>query len=356
MKEPRKTIRLKAFSGPGWHNVSLDRKTCDCSDFESPAAPCKHLNALGIFRFRPFVSKARPTFSQALSALVKSLRTRRVEDAVYWLVYLDTFPEVQHRIRVARRLLIGSAEDGHSVTVMEKVVDGFRLFSKRQTELQDLVAEAVRICKIPNWWHPSTGGPDYIYSGMVGERELAYSPGERSLETMTKLIEQGIEEGTRPKALAGVLGLSEAKVGGTKQAELVLALARKYQHPLAERLAQVHLHARSALSSDNNFLCQATWMMAGGKSPVAHAIEPVLEAEVLGLLDGAKEKWKAPRPIPGWCCDGTHSAGNDIRFMGVWSQMYAVCRAFEHYGRIDPNDEWLPAFQCFDGLRIDQAE
>src|ERR1035441_9428113 len=203
MKEPRKTIRLKAFSGPGWHNVSLDRKTCDCSDFESPAAPCKHLNALGIFRFRPFVSKARPTFSQALSALVKSLRTRRVEDAVYWLVYLDTFPEVQHRIRVARRLLIGSAEDGHSVTVMEKVVDGFRLFSKRQTELQDLVAEAVRICKIPNWWHPSTGGPDYIYSGMVGERELAYSPGERSLETMTKLIEQGIEEGTSPRGPGG---------------------------------------------------------------------------------------------------------------------------------------------------------
>ena len=353
MKEPRKTIRLKAFSGPGWHNVSLDRKTCDCSDFESPAAPCKHLNALGIFRFRPFVSKARPTFSQALSALVKSLRTRRVEDAVYWLVYLDTFPEVQHRIRVARRLLIGSAEDGHSVTVMEKVVDGFRLFSKRQTELQDLVAEAVRICKIPNWWHPSTGGPDYIYSGMVGERELAYFPGERSVETMAKLIEQGIEEGKRPTALAGVLGLSDAKVGGTKQAELVLALARRYQHPVAERLAQVHLRARSALSNDNNFLCQAVWMMAGGVSPLADSVEAVSDAEVAELLDGAKERWMAPRPIPGWCCDGTHSAGNDIRFMGVWSQMYAVCKAFEHYGRIDPSDEWRPEFQCFDGLVIE---
>ena len=134
-------------------------------------------------------------------------------------------------------MLIGSAEDGHSVAVMEKVVDGFRVISKRQTELPELVAEAVRICKIPNWWHPSTGGPDYIYSGMVGERTLAYFSGERNLEAMAKLIESGIEEGKRPTALAGLLGLSDAKAGGTKQAELVLALARRYQHPLAERKA-----------------------------------------------------------------------------------------------------------------------
>jgi hypothetical protein len=26
--------------------------------------------------------------------------------------------------------------------------------------------------------------------------------------------------------------------------------------------------------------------------------------------------------------------------------------AFRHYGRIDPADEWLPQFQCFDGLVI----
>ena len=166
MEEPRKTVRLKAFNGSGWHNVSRDRRTCDCSDFEAGTGPCKNLNSVGIFRLRPFVARVRPTFSQALSALVKSLRTRRVEDAVYWLVYLDSFPEGQHRIRVARRLLIGSAEDGHSIAVMEKVVDGFRAISKRQAQLRELVAEAVRICKIPNWWHPSTGGPDYIYSGM----------------------------------------------------------------------------------------------------------------------------------------------------------------------------------------------
>jgi hypothetical protein len=59
-------------------------------------------------------------------------------------------------------------------------------------------------------------------------------------------------------------------------------------------LAEIHLHARSALSRDNNFLSQAVWMMAGGISPVADAIEPVLDSEVADLLDRAREKWKDP--------------------------------------------------------------
>ena len=149
------------------------------------------------------------------------------------------------------------------------------------------------------------------------------------------------------------MGLADAKLGGTRQAELILSLAKKYQHPLAERLASLHLRAKNALSDDNNFLCQAVWMMAGGLSPVAESIEPVLQCEVVELVEGAQERWKSPQPIPGWCCDGTHSAGNDVRFMGVWPRMYAGCEAFKYYGRVDPEDEWLPGFQSYDGLVIE---
>ena len=166
--------------------------------------------------------------------------------------------------------------------------------------------------------------------------------------------EQGIEQQNKPTALAGLMGLTDAKIGGTKQAELILALAKRYQHRLAERLTEIHLRARSALSDDNNFLCQAAWMMAGGVSPVAEVVQGVTDAEVMELLEGAKEKWKAPRPIPGWCCDGIHCAGNDVRFMGMWHLMYAVCRAFEYYGRVDPEDTWMRRFNCYDGLMIDE--
>jgi len=70
------------------------------------------------------------------------------------------------------------------------------------------------------------------------------------------------------------------------------------------------------------------------------------------LLERAKEEWETPRPIPGWCCDGIHCAGNDVRFAGLWHLMYAACKAFDHYGRVDPEDTWMPCFNCYDGLII----
>ncbi|MDT8071041.1 MAG: hypothetical protein ROO76_23030 [Terriglobia bacterium] len=347
-------LRLKAFSGDEWNTISLADRTCDCAEFSDGRGNCQHLGAVGLYRVRAFRPSSHPTFSQALSALVKSLRLRRNEDAVYWLVYLDKFTEREFRFRTARRLLIGSAEDGHSIAVMEAVSDNFRVLCRRgETSVADLATEAVRICKVPCWWDPSTGGPDYIYSGMIGQRELAYSALPRTPENMIKLIERGLEEKKKTTALAGVMGLSDARMGSTKQAEAILGLAKKYRHPLAEALAHIHLRSKSALSGDNNFLCQAAWLMAGGVTPVADAIEPVTANEVAQMLDDANERWKNPEPIPRWCVDGFHSAGDDVRFAGMWHHMYAVCKAFEFYGRVDPNDEWRPEFWCRDGLVIE---
>jgi hypothetical protein len=354
---PGNTIRLRSFTGDQWYGISLDNRTCTCAKFIKTHEVCKHLNALGIYgRQRPFVARSHPTFSQALSGMVKSIRLRKIEDAIYWLVYLDTFKEPEHRFRTARRILIGSAEDGHSIAVMEHVVDSFKRISKAEAGLEELAAEALRICKVPNWWHSSTGGHDYIYSGMLGHRKLAYLSGTITTESLPRLIEQGIAEQVKATVLAGVMGLSEIRMGASKQAELVSALAKRNGHDLAERLAQVHLRARSALSSDNNFLCQAAWMLAGGNSPVADVLHPVSSAEVSELIEKAKERWKEPQPIPRWCCDGVHSAGNDVRFMGTWEHMNAVCRAFSHYGRVDPEDEWLPEFQSYDGLIIQTTD
>jgi hypothetical protein len=346
------TILLKSFSGENWYEISLDQRTCSCPQFIA-ARCCKHLNALGIYGTpRPFVARTHPTFSQALSAMVKSIRLRRVEDAIYWLVCLDTFKEPQSRFRTARRILIGSAEDGHSLSVMNRVVDSFKKISKVHASIEDLAAEILSICRVPNWWNPSTGGHDYIYCGMVGERQLWQIRAESSSENFKNLLAQSIIEQDKTKVLSAAMGLSQCRVGGTKQAEFILECAKKAGHKHAQRLATVHLSARTALAGDNNFICQAAWMLAGGVSPVAEVIEPVHWSEVLELLERAKERWKDPKPIPGWCCDGLHSAGNDVRFMGVWPRMFAVCRAFSHYGRVEPDDEWQPEFQCFDGLTI----
>jgi hypothetical protein len=354
---PGKTIRLKSFSADQYYEIDLDNKTCTCEKFITTHELCKHLNVLGVYgRRRPFVARSHPTFSQALSGMVKSIRLRRSEDAIYWLVYLETFKEPEHRFRTARRILIGAAEDGQSITVMERVVDSFRRISKPKADIEELATEVLRICKVPNWWNPSTGGRDYIYSGMLGHRKLAYLKSTITAESLPRLIEQEIRKKAKPTALAGIMGLSEIRMGGSRQAELVSDLAQRNGLEYAERLAQVHLRARSALSSDNNFLCQAVWILAGGDSPVADVIPEVTTAEVSKLIEEARERWKDPQPIPQWCCDGVHSAGNDVRFMGTWEHMNAVCRAFSHYGRVDPNDKWLPEFQSFDGLIVQTAE
>ena len=283
---------------------------------------------------------------------MKSIRLRRLDDAIYWLTYLYTFNDPRHRFRTARRILIGSAEDGHSLAVMERAVDSFRRIGGLQTSLENLAIGLVRICKLPNWWHPITGGHDYIYHGMLGERQLWQLRTERSPEDFMSMMGRAIVDQDRAKALAATLGFTDCRLGSTRQAEFMLECAKKADHKEAQRLAMVHLNAKSALSSDNNFICQSAWMLAGGISPVSDVIETVHFDEVVELLEKAKERWKNPKPIPGWCCDGVHSAGNDMRFMGAWPHMNAVCRAFSHYGRVDPEDQWLPAFQSYDGLTV----
>src|SRR5215471_2399299 len=153
MRQPQ-VIQMKSFTGHNWYTVRPADCTCTCLEFNATGNPCKHLNAVGTYRIpRPFVSKAHPTFSQALSAVVKSIRLRRLDDAIYWLVYLDTFKEPACRFRTARRILIGSAEDGHSIGVMEKELRSFRRMSRVDTSLAELVGEVMRICKVPNWWN-----------------------------------------------------------------------------------------------------------------------------------------------------------------------------------------------------------
>ena len=319
MQEQSKIIRLKAFSGVGWHSVDLDKKTCDCSDFRT-AGYCRHLNALGIHIFRPFAPKIHPTFSQALSGLVKSLRIRRVEEAVYWLHYLDTFPEAHQRYRVARRLLIGTAEDGLSIPVMERCVENFSKLSKFGTDLVCFVAEAVRICKLPNWWDTASGGHDYIYQSLVGQRKLTYLKWGSKLADLLIVYEKALEEGDKGTALGAAMifgGCKDDSFGSTRQAQYVADLAKKKGDDLAARVAEIHLKAKSALSGDNNFITMATWMLAGGTSPVALREEPVIRQECQDLLDKAKERWHHPHPIPGWCCDGIHCAGTDVRFAGI---------------------------------------
>lgn len=351
-------IRMLSFSGNGAvYEVDRGNKSCTCPAFIKEGY-CKHLEHAGVYKVGNWKPSSHPTFSQALSGLVKCIRLRRVEDAVYWLTYLYNFKEdgKGYRFRLARRLLIGSAEDGHSIAVMELVARNFPTLCRQDTPLYRLVAEVVRICGVPNWWDPSTNGPDYIYKGMVSNRRAWFyrEGGANAHEQFQQLrdrvsAQDGIGALTSLERLIGDRGLKREEL-----AKYLFNLANDLGNVEARRLTLIHLNHKYALSQDANFLCQAVWHMAGGHSDVVDTIHVVRGGDVMPLIEQAQEKWKHPQAIGEWCCDGIHCAGNDRRFAGIWHDMYAVCRAYAYYGDVEPSRAWLPDFYSLDGLNLAQ--
>jgi hypothetical protein len=59
----------------------------------------------------------------------------------------------------------------------------------------------------------------------------------------------------------------------------------------------------------------------------------------------AQERLAGDYAVPRYAQDGVHTkSGSDKRFAGVLKFMSGSCRAFEHYGGLSPDDEWLPEF------------
>jgi hypothetical protein len=348
-------ILLKSFTNPSkFYEVDKQAQTCNCPAFTANRH-CKHLDALGCYKMRKATLSAKPSFSQALSALVKSIRIRDIEEAAHWLNYSWSFngrlPGAQ--FRTVRRLLIGSAEDGHSIAVMEKMAENFPALLNKHVEFERVIAELLRICKVPNWWHPDTGGHDYIYFGMLAMRKTFYNETTHTLEDCLHGLECAIKEQDKVTALYWTILAHETE----KNAGLVLA--QKLHTcaincnctPAIRLMKNIYLAHSKSLSTDSNFTCQAAWLLSGGVSPVIDQIEPVTLGEVRRLIERVNAN--KPYPPPEWCCDGVHCAGNDIRYAGMWDRMYAVCNQFSHHQRIQPNDEWLEEqFYSMDGLSI----
>jgi hypothetical protein len=80
---------------------------------------------------------------------------------------------------------------------MEKVAANFWRLNKLQSTIVELVAEAARICKLPNWWHPDSGGPDYIYHSLIGQSLVVQGVGSQRHDASARNPEsyRGKEQG-----------------------------------------------------------------------------------------------------------------------------------------------------------------
>jgi hypothetical protein len=348
-------ISLRSFTDSATHyQIDLKARTCSCPAFSSEGW-CKHLQALGKYKPRTVTLSARPSFSQALSGVVKAIRIRDVEEGAYWLQYCWGFREKLNgsQFRIVRRLLIGSAEDGHSIAVMEKVAENFASLLAKDVAFPRVVAELIRICSVPNWWHPRSGGHDYINAGLMASRQMLYDRDSYSPDQCLAHLASAIEERDKVSALFVMMKAYDTGLAvGLPLAQCLLEIAQNRNHiPVQRLIEKVYMRHARALTDDSNFIGIAAWMLAGGESPVADRIEPVLQGDVRQLMERVQSI--APHSIPEWCCDGVHCAGNDVRYMGMWDRMGAVCRQFDHYGRVSPDDLWLEdQFYPLDGLNF----
>jgi hypothetical protein len=339
---------------PYWVNVSAIN--CTCESFKL-GNWCDHLKSVGKYRVGTANLSARPSFSQALSGLVKGIRIRNVDEAAYWLTYCWGFRQKLggSQFRIVRRLLIGSAEDGHSIAVMLKLSENFSTLLAKDVEFPLVMAELVRICKVANWWDAATGGHDYIYSGMLGSRKRLYNPATYPLEHCLQELEQAIVQHDKAEAQYWVMNAHECINSGATIAKKLLDLAIAINcTPAISLMRNIYLRHAHALRNDANFTCQAVWFLTGGNSAVVDQIETVTHGEVRTLIESVNAT--APHIIPSWCCDGVHCAGNDIRYAGMWERMFAVCKQYNHYGKVSPDDPWLESeFLSLDGLELVSA-
>ncbi len=105
------TILLRSFSRADvTYEVDKEQGHCSCPAYAAEGW-CKHLEQMGRYKPRNAKLSSHPSYSQALSGLVKGIRVRNLTAAAYWLNYCWSFNDRLSgtQFRTVRRLLIGAA-------------------------------------------------------------------------------------------------------------------------------------------------------------------------------------------------------------------------------------------------------
>lgn len=276
---------------------------------------------------------------EAISAFIKSIRLRYPAEALLWLVYLWQHPK--ERSRLQRRILLCSGEDNLSVEVIEKVAAWHA--GPRRTSLDAAATEVLRICGTANWW-AQPDGREYIYAWRRTEK-LAREYKGIETPVLIKAMESAIQTKQLTHGLAAFNALYARKgFNSAGFAGHLLDWAAKYGGDQAKRLAGVYSQHNATIWLDGNISGQAYYALIHGNFGEQSDPE-VSPDEVSAMLSQAAKSLQGGVAVPSWTLDGVHTrSGSDKRFAGVIKSMCGCCRAYEHFGRLSPEDVWLPSF------------
>lgn len=291
-------------------------------------------------------SAPTPTPSDAISAFIKSVRLRYPTESIKWLTYLWQQPK--ERPRVQRRILLISGEDNISVGVTEMVSDWYGSPSRKSIEAA--ATEVLRIIETKNWY-AQPDGREYIYSWRIAELSPPDFSGA-SLNDLFEIMGKAVKDHDLIRGLAAFNAAYERRDFRAQHlASHLMEWARESGNQQANRLAHVFSKNASTLWTDGNISGQAYYALIHGEFGEQRV--PEINSETATqLIDQAIEKLQGPIEAPSYARDGIHTkSGSEKRFSGVVRHMAAASRAFEHFGRLDPSDQWLPEF--YDAPTID---
>ena len=274
-----------------------------------------------------------PSPAVLISGLIKTIRLRRPDLAISYLGYLwNSGTDVRNRVR--RRILICSAEDNTSVTVMTCVSDWF---NEGRPGVEDAVREMLRINSTPNWY-ATAGGRAYIRAWWETEQSDNPHIG-KDQGVLLATIEEAVRSGSTLSALQAFNAtISVRDYNRQSLVDCLHDLALERNDDSAATLADLFQNNMRALWWDANFTGQCLYTLLLG--PIGTQADPSpAENEVASFSAQAKAQKTAPE-VPSWCLDGIHVAGADPRFSGSIKQMTAACTAFERFGRLSPDDAW----------------
>lgn len=280
-----------------------------------------------------------PTSKDAISAFIKSVRLRQTDDAVLWMTYLWQFPKDKERLKL--RVLLEGGEDNLSLTVLEQISDWYG--SPRRKSVEAAVAEVIRLCATRNWW-AQHDGRQYIYAWREAEM-FAPSFKRFGLDDLFEVMHSAIVDKNMTKGLAAFNAVYGRRDFQPRiLASMLLDWSEQYGGQQAQRLASVFDRHASRLWMDGNISGQAYYALIHGE--FGEQVCPEVEAvQVDSAILHARERLKAGITVPSHALDGVHTqSGSDRRFAGVVKFMSGCCRAYEHYGRLSPADQWLPSF------------
>lgn len=298
---------------------------------------------------------------QVMSALVKTVRLRRVDDAVYWFTHFAKFFPDQ-KFRLSRRLLIIAAEDNLCVPVQVQAMEWFAhsLGKDNKKWYNGAVSLLHLICATQNWWEDPAGAHHILAfrraerifkdSSDLGKKMLAKEPvplDDPGKALLVHFAKQNVDDWS-------VCG--DGQPGDKDSYALwLMEEARKRGMLSARMTALVHHRWAKFLTFDDNYLSQAVYKIVYGL--MGYRGFPGVSSEVVAAsVTQAKARLQSPEKPPSWTQDGIHTGGSDRRFAGMYMHMVACCNAYRVYGRLHPDDEhtkeMFSTTQLFERLKL----